>query len=640
METGGYAGNILEVNLTSGEINKEPLDRELCVKYIGGWGVNAKLAYELIRPGMDAHEPEMPLIFGAGLLNGTPSPGSPKSFLTTKDAASGAVVTSVGSMYFGTSLKWAGYDHMIIKGKSEKPVYLKIVDDDIEICDAGDLWGRDITETTDELKRRYGGTSSVACIGPAGEKLVNIAIMFVDYCGTFGRSFASNLGFRKLKAIVIVGTKGIRVAERKRFMKTVNRLASKAMQDPFRQEWTNRGLYSIFHLWNSAGYFTCKNFSEVFPEKDAFEIYGPQHFDRVKQRVVGCPSCIAPDKFFFKFDGGKFDGLKMMVSTPIDPAMSFGMRNGLNDFDSACWMFNQANRLGLDAMTLSALIGLTTDLYKRGIVTKADTDGLELKSGFDTTRTLLEMTAAKEGFGAILAEGFEEVVRRFGHEEDACQIKGTEPDFDARASLGVEAFTSVVNPRPAHDMPVGGLTVARGREPGFFRKVVSKVGYVPKRAMERVFTENGFDLGRLTAHYENWATILNCLGVCFRMQNSSLYNLEIASDLFSAATGIEKGPQELLEDAERSYNLYKLLNVREGFDRKYDRFPDKWFEPLRRPDKGEDMILTDYFEKKRLTRKDIEKMLDSYYEEKGWDIKTGLPTPEKLDELGLPGFDS
>jgi aldehyde:ferredoxin oxidoreductase len=286
-------------------------------------------------------------------------------------------------------------------------------------------------------------------------------------------------------------------------------------------------------------------------------------------------------------------------------------------------------------MTLSALIGFATDLYQRGIITKEETGGLEIKAGFETVRKLLELTAAKEGFGVALGEGFAGMIRRFDHEEDACQIKGTEPDFDARATLGVEVFGSVVNPRGAHDMPVGGLTVAKGRKPDFFKKVISKIGYVPETAMDRVFEESGFDVARLTAHYENWATVLNSLGVCFRMQNSSLYNLESASELSSAGTGIERGPEELLKDAERAYNVYKMLNAREGFDRKDDRFPEKWFQPLKRTDKDEEMFLTDYFGRKRLTREDVEGRLDAYYEEKGWDLGTGLPTRKKLMELGL-----
>lgn len=632
---GLYAGNILWIDLSTGLVKKEPLDIEVAQKYIGGWGMNARLAFDLIKPGMEAYDPEMPLIFGSGLLTGSASPGSSKSFVTTKDHASGTVVTAVGSLLFGTMLKRAGYDHLIIKGRADKPVYLKIVDDAVEICDAGDLWGCGINETTESLKKRHGESASVACIGPAGEKVVPISMMFNDYLASFGRSFGGNLGFRKLKAIVINGNKPTMLTDGKRFMKTVDELAEKAMKDPLREKWANQGLYFIFPMWVKAGYLTTKNFTESFSEKDSFEIYGAEHFDRVKQRVIGCPSCLAPDKFVCKVNDHLLGEFKLMVSTPIDPAMTYGIRNEVGDFGKACWLFAESNRVGVDALTMSALISFATDLYQRGVITKEDTGGLEIKPGFETVKKLIELTAAKEGFGADLGEGFNGMIKKFGHGEDAYQIKGTEPDFDARVSLGIEVFGSVVNPRGAHDMPVGGLTVAKGRHPDFFKKVVTKVGYVPEEARDKVFEEPGFNVARLTAHYENWATILNCLGVCFRMQNSSLYNLKVASELFSAGTGIEKGPEDLLKDAERAYNIYKVLNAREGFNRKDDRFPEKWFQPLKRAGKDEEMVLTDYFDKKKLNREDVEDLLDAYYEEKGWDVGTGLPTKKKLMELGL-----
>jgi aldehyde:ferredoxin oxidoreductase len=632
---GLFAGKVLWVDLTEGRLNEEPLSYNFAQKYIGGWGMNARLAYDLIPAGMDAYDPEMPLIFGAGVLSGTPSPGSPKGFLTTKDAASRTVYTAVGGLLFATALKWAGYDHMVIKGKADKPVYLRVEDEDVEICDAGEFWGRDVRETMAVLKKRHGESASVTCIGPAGENMVPISMVFNDYLGTFGRSFGGNLGFRKLKALVVSGRRGARFADREGFMRIVDKLTERAMKDPHREKWASQGLYYVFPLWVKAGYFTTKNFTEVFPERESFDLYGEQHFNRVKRRVIGCPSCIAPDKFMWTFKGGELGDFEMMLGTPIDPPMSYGIRNEVGDFDKACWLFGESNRLGVDAMTLSALISHATDLYQRGIITTADTGGLEIKPGFESVKKLIGMTAAKEGFGVVLGEGFEGLIKRFGHPEAAYQIKGTEPDFDARASLGVEVFGSVVNPRGAHDMPVGGLTVAKGREPDFFRKIVSKVGYVPEDAMDRVFEESGFNVARLTAHYENWATILNCLGVCFRMQNSSLYNLEVAAELYSAGTGFKKEPDELLKDAERAYNVYKMANVREGFDRKDDRFPEKWFQPLRRPDKGEDMVLTDYFGRKDLTRDDVEKLLDDYYEEKGWDVVRGVPTRGKLIELGL-----
>lgn len=632
---GLYAGNILSVDLSTGDCKREPLDFGLVQKYIGGWGMNARLAYDLIKPGTDAHSPEMPLVFGSGLLNGTLSPGAPKGFFTTRDKASGTVVTAVGSLLFGTNLKWAGLDHLIIKGAAEKPVYLKIVDDDVKICDAADLWGRDIRDTTAELKRRHGNAASVACIGPAGEKMVPISNVFNDYLGTFGRSFGGNLGSKNLKAIVVRGNRGVQLADRKRFMKTANELAERARKDKLRDSWVNEGIYFVFELWAKAGYFSVKNFQEKFCEKDAFEKFGVEHFKKVRQRVIGCPSCITPDKYLCKLEDPELGPFDIMLTTPIDPAMSFGIRNEVGDFTKAYWLFAECNRLGIDAMTLSALISYATEMYEKGVITDKDTGGIEIKPGFETVKKMIDLVATDKGFGAMIGRGFEELIAAFGHEEAAVHIKGTEPDFDARACLGVEVFGSVTNPRGAHDMPIGGLTVAKGRKPEFFEKVISRVGYVPEDAWDRVFEKDGFNVARLTAHYENWATVANCFGICFRMQNSSLYDVKTAAELYAAGTGIEKSPEAVIKDAERAYNLYKMLNVREGFDRKDDQFPQRWFEPLKVMDQDEDLVLQDYFGRKKLGKMDIEGLLDDYYDEKRWDAKTGVPTKEKLEELDL-----
>ena len=313
------------------------------------------------------------------------------------------------------------------------------------------------------------------------------------------------------------------------------------------------------------------------------------------------------------------------------------MRLGCGNMNNNIKLCDMANRFGVDEQTFTGIVSWMIELYQRGILTKEDTGGLELKEGFEVAKTLLEQTARNEGLGATIALGFkgaEEKIGR-GSEKYACEIKGTEPDFDARASFGVETFTSVVNPRPCRDLPVGGLTIAKGREPDFFRKAVGRTGYLSKERFDQVLSTEGFDLPRLTAHYEYWATILDLMGICFRMQNSRLYDVANCAELYSAATGIQKSPEELLKDAERAFNLNKMLNLREGFTRKDDGFPERWFEPLKRPDRGTELVMMDYFGKKHISKDDSEQMLSDYYDEHGWDAETGIPTEEKLVELGL-----
>lgn len=636
MKTYGYAGRFLHVDLTTGKVQPAPLNLALAEAFIGGWGLNAKLAFDLIKAGIDALSPEMPIIIGTGVLNGTLAPSASKSFLTTKCPASGTVTTAVGSGYFGSMLKWAGYDYVIITGRAEKPVYLTILDDKIEIHDARHLWGKDIVETTDELHNQYGQQSSIACIGPAGERGVRIGLVLIDKCSTLGRSNAANLGSKNLKAIVVKGTKGVEVCHTSRFNTIIDGLRNEALKDPLRDKWTQLGLYLVFDTWAKAGYFIHRNQTQVFPEKEAIEQYGAEKFLSLGCRSISCPGCLTPDKFQLEIKTGEFAGLNMTTSTADTMALSFGIKNEVGSLNRAVKLLDMANRFGIDCLTFGALLDFCVDLYEKGIIGKNDTDGIELKRGFETTAQLLELTAKGEGFGRVLGAGWPGAIKKLGRgvEKYAYHIKGTEPDFDARISLGVEALGAVTNPRGAHDMPVGGLTVAKGRNPDFFKKVMARRGFTDTD-IERIFVSPGFDLGRFLSHYENWATVLNCLGICFRMQSSRLYDLPICSETFSAATGISRTPDELLKAAERAYNIYRAINVREGFSRKDDRFPQRWLEPLNRPDKGEVTVLKDYFGSAPVTAQDIERMLDNYYHEKGWEIKTGIPTRSKLTELGL-----
>lgn len=628
-----YFGKILHVNLTHRETRAEPLAPETAREFIGGWGLNAKLAYEHIKPGMDALSPDMPIILGAGVFNGTACPSTPKSFLTTKCPASGTVTTAVGSLHFGAAMRWAGYEHLVVNGKADKPVYLYVDDDKVQVLEAGDLWGLDIYEATDRLKARHGVSPhcSIACIGPAGENLGRTSIILIDKCSTFGRTNAANFASKNLKAVVIKGRAGFGPAEPKRFMKVVDGLYGKAWDDPLRPMWTQLHLFTVLPVWLGAGHIIEQNYSVCSLDEDINNNFGQQEYLKVKRKTISCPACLAADKGVLIIEN---QGKETYISTPMELLQA--SRFGVQDMNTAVEYFDRANRYGIDYMTFPAVLDFAVELYDRGIITRDDTDGLELKSDLETFDRAMELVKDNRGFGRILSRGWLGAIKEIGRgcEKYAHHIKGTEPDFDARASFGVEVLGQVTNPRGAHDMPIGGLTVAPGREPGWFKKVAAKMGF-PESSMEKIFVEPGFDTARLLAHYENWATVLNSLGICFRMQSSRLFNIDVCADLYSSATGVETSPEELREAAERAYNLYKMLNVREGFDRKDDAFPRKWFKPLKRLDGGEPRMAMDYFRKGRILPEDVKGILDNYYDEKGWDIKTGVPTSEKLNQLKL-----
>ncbi len=634
-----YAGRILYVDLSSGSSHIEPLDPALGRDFIGGWGTNAKLAYDLFKPGVDALSPENPLVFGGGFLGGTPCPGAgAKAFVTTRCPSSGVVGTAVSGGWLSSMLKWAGYDHLVVTGRANRPVYLHVADGQVTLRDAGHLWGRDLVEATDALRTECGSRAVIATIGQAGERQAPIAILMENKTGTLGRTVGGVFGSKNLKAIVVEGNQGIKIARKPAFMKLVDRLAKDAREDPLRDNWVREGLYFIVPVWAKAGHLIYRNWNEVYPGQRAVDRFGPQEYEKIKLSTVACASCLTGDKSVVEVQGPE-GPRPFWAACPLVATLAYGLRSDLDNIGQAFDCHDMATRYGLDSNTSSALIDWVVDLYGKEIIGKEDTGGLELAPGYETTTTLLGQMARGEGLGGLLAQGWGPAMAQLGPEaaSHAVQIKGSDPDFDARVTLGVETLGSVVNPRGAHDMPVGGITMAMGRKPEFFTKVGARMGFTPEDNARTSLEPGGANLGRYLAHYEDWATILNCFGICFRMQVSRLYDIDTCAELYTAATGRQVSGADLVKSARRAYTLYRAANVRQGFSRADDRVPAQWLsKPLRWED-GREMRLSDYYKSKAMSAEDISALIDSYYEEKGWDVKTGVPSRQSLEELGLSG---
>ena len=634
-----YAGRILRVDLTGSKSQAEPLDPQLARECLGGWGLNTRLAYDLIKPAVGPLSPENPIVFGAGLLGGTPCPGAgAKAFVTTRCPSSGVVGTGVSGGWLSSRLKWAGYDHLVVTGRADRPTYLHVQDDQVSLRDARHLWGLDLVQATDALREECGSDAVIATIGPAGERQAPIAILMENKSGTLGRTVGGVFGSKNLKAIVVEGTRGIKVARKAAFMKLVDRLAKEAREDPLRESWVRDSLYFVVPVWAKAGHLIYRNWSQVYPEERAVARFGPQEYRKIKLSTVACASCLTGDKSVVEVHGP--DGSHpFWAACPLVATLSYGLRSDLDNVGQAFDCHDRATRYGLDSVTTSALIDWAVDLYQKGILSKEDTGGLELRPGYDTTIALMGQMARGEGLGALLSQGWGAAMAQLGPEAaaHAVQIKGSDPDFDARVSLGVETLGSVVNPRGAHDMPVGGISIAVGRKPEFFAKVGARMGF-PAEAMEKVRLEpGGANLGRYLAHYEDWCTILNCFGICFRMQVSRLYDIETCAQLYRAATGVETSGEDLTRAARRAYTLYRAANVRQGFTRADDRVPAQWQSQALRWEDGREMRLNDYYKSQPVTADDISALIDSYYEERGWDVQTGVPTRQVLEELGLSG---
>jgi len=630
MQYYGYAGKILYIDLTTGQYRTEPLDMSMAKKFIGGCGIGERLLYDILKPGIDPLSPGNPIIISAGPLIGTGVPGANKIQMLTKSTVTADRArpkyfvprASGGSRLFGIMMKNAGYDQIVITGQAKKPVYLKILDDDVEICNADDLWGkRDIYETTNELTNRHKGAGVIA-IGRAGENMVPFALCWIDHISHIGRNGgAAIMGSKNLKAILIRGTKRVNVWNSQRLKMLTAKAIREAMKTPRYKMRQNIG-----RAWN-------------LPAEWA-NLYPYRIFDDTLIGWSGCRGCVFACKDSHEIKDGEFAGgiLKSRFWYTLN-----GRRLGLKDYRHAMKLVEVCNRYGICYLTVTAMIRFITRLHERGLINRNAIDGLEPSAGdINTYLELVEKTVVRDGIGDSIARGWYALADKFGidpnTDNDGDQIeKGCTVFFDARlSSLNPATFAEIVNTKPGAELhPITimpNLTIDSIRE--WCRGLAMST-----EEIGRTFVADDFNTGRLTKHIEDGECVYWALGTCTTWSYSSspqVYSLSMLANLYSTVTGIDTTADELKRIGERIWNMGKMLNVREGFTRADDVLPGLWAKAIDEPIKTSkgDVYLKDYFGR-LVTHASFEKMLDDYYDEHGWDIKSGIPTKHKLAELGL-----
>ena len=633
MKGKGYAGQILHIDLSSGKRTRMPLEDDLAKSYIGGFGINARLAYDYIPPQVDPLSPQNVMILGAGTLSGTMAPGSARLTLTTKLPEVNAVFSASGSMSFACMLKYGGYDHLIITGRSQIPVYLYIDHAHIEIRDAADLWGKDIYQVTDMLWQRHSRESSIIAIGQAGERLLPISLALVDRLASLGnKGGGAVFGSKNLKAIVVRGSGGLGVAQPVRFLKLINELTQRIRDDTSRQKWVEQGIMS---KWPNTDW-SYRNRDYVFPAAAANELVGTGvYLEKVKKGRLACPSCPYADKEILGVDEGEFKGLITYASGWARPNEQFGILCQVGSYDKVVKCLDTVQRYGICRHAVSALVDHAVYLYEQGIITSKDTDGLELKRDYATTKTLIDWMVFGRGIGSIMSKGIKALATTFGTDsrQELFVTKGTTITDDPRLQgLHPMTFEPIVNLKGHHQHCWA--PPYRREDPDKFKQECRQLG-IPDEAIFRIMhSPVGFNVGRLTKYSEDWHALSSSLGLCQRYPYDGFWSLADYCELFSAATGLELTPEEMMVAGERAWNLLKLMNVKEGFNREQDTYPMKWLRPLEKPN-GEKVYLRNKYDDRILKARDLEKMIDDYYEERGWDKKSGIPKKTKLAALGL-----
>lgn len=590
----------------------------------------------LISPGVDPLSPENPIILGAGPFSGTVVPGGAKLFISTRLPAGGAFARGSGGGAFPLMMKSCGFDHIVITGKSPTPVYVKIVRGSAEICDASGLRGCDIYDTVDRLKEAH-GQCSVIPIGVSGEKLVKVSITSIDKGGTIGRGgLPAVMGAKNLKALVAcLGSTGIEVARHGEYTRIVNGLLKRMKTWPGRRMILESGMSLQFLEWWGAGHVLARNGTEtVGPSLEKMEAF--ERFARLytaNRKPLGCPGCPMADKEVVTVGEGRYSGTACFGNNihtlPTTTA----------DFGEWVKITELVNREGLDWFDFQNMVSLCHFLRQEGILTAGDLSGAVVdEDSPESYMELARLTARRQGFGEVLAEGLTGLRDRLDpdHRKYVNHIKGHSPVFDPRANyMGTMEFTQITNPRGAHVAFGGSPTYTRGKSMADFESHSQRMG-VPDDARARVIRGDTFSLGRLGRYSEDWCSLFDNLSLCNRAFVNRFYGIDTITALFNAVTGLDRTAADLMLAAERSWNLWRIINGRLGFSRKDDSPPEMWFYPARAGNR--ELIIEDYFGKEQITPARVEEYLDEYYHERGWDPATGMPTAQKKRELGLEGF--
>lgn len=591
---GGWVGKIDRINLSTGKISVEDLPQKTAVDYLGGRGLGARILYDEVGPSVEPYSPDNLLIFTTGPLTGTKAPSSSRFSVTTKSPLTGTILDSNCGGKAGLRLKDAGYDALIISGKAAKPVCIIVDEKGIKIQDAGQLWGKDVNETTDILLGQAANplTASVACIGPAGENLVRFAAVINDKSKAVGRGgVGAVMGSKNLKAVVTSGESKQIAADQETLDFIVYEARKVIKQSPITSiGLPTYGTSALVRVMDMMGAFPSYNFTEsIFEHLN--DISGEMLREKLFIKQKACWGCPIGCKRETKTANGTGEGPE------YESLWALGPECGIHDLEAIADANYLCNRLGLDTISTGVTIGCAMELEKRGI---AD-EGVR----FGDAKSMLKAVgdiAYRRNHGDALAEGSRRMAEKHGAKEFAMQAKSMEfPAYEPRA-MGVQGLSFATSNR-------GGCHL-RGNMLGPEMLGVPKI----------VDHSGATGTVGLLIYHQHISAAFDSLGVC-KFAGFAVSD-ELLARMMTAITGIEFVPQNLHHAGERIWNLERLYNLREGFTSKDDTLPKRLMEePLKDgPAKGRVVKLAP--------------QLEEYYRYRGWDAN-GVPKKEKLKQLGL-----
>jgi aldehyde:ferredoxin oxidoreductase len=597
----GYAGQILHVDLNTGKTRTEKLNTDYAKKYIGGIGLGMRLWLDNSKKGVDPLSPNNPLILALGPISGTifPTGGNGHAFIA-KSPETQAIGEAVAHGTFGAELKRAGYDAIILTGKAEKPTYLWIDDDSVQLLDATHLTGKSPSETEGDYYIR------IAAIGPAGEKLSRIACIINEKTRAAGRTgLGAVMGSKNLKAIAVRGTHDIIPAKPDEFMEMVKEFHER-MKGPATQKYRTLGTAENILVHNALYCMPTRNYNNAHFE-EADKVSGEILNEKFVAKIIGCNSCAMRCEHEVVVPEGPYKGA--MTRMEYETLWALGPYCGIDRLDAIIKGMELCNYYGMDGISAGVIVGFVMDCYENGILSQKDLGGIEANFGnAEALIQLLEKMGKREGIGDLLADGVRIAAKKIGKgaEKLAQHIKGLEvTGYDLRC-LKTAALGFAVSFRGAD----------HNRHGAYAFDVKGKV--------DRLKAEKG--RGKMVRDMENLYALIDSFIVC-KFSRGTFYNgLSDMAKLYSLVTGIEMTAEELSKSGERINTVARLINIREGLGRKDDTLPWKVMNvPI--PDEGPVKGAV-------VTQEELDLLLDDYYDSRRWTVE-GVPTVAKLKELGM-----
>ncbi|MFH1652316.1 MAG: aldehyde ferredoxin oxidoreductase family protein [Chloroflexota bacterium] len=609
---GGYNGRILRVNLSTGKTGEEAIDEMFCRKYLGGAGFVAYFLWKELAAGTDPLGPENKLVFATGPVTGVALSGTGRHCVGAKSPLTGTIGKSEAGEFWGAELKRAGYDALIIEGKAERPVYLWIDSGRTEIKEAGHLWGKGTKETQEKIREELGDRNvRVAMVGPAGEnRVLYAAVMHGCYDAAGRGGLGAVMGAKNLKAVAVRGKQATRPADPERLKTHRQWLVENFKQMRGFHDFGTGGAMPAFEV---SGNLPVRNFRDgLFPGvkqidattlKETFGVGMDACFGctvRCKKKV----SASAPYEVDPAFGGPEYETLAAL-----------GSDCGVDNLAAVCRGNQLCNDYGLDTISTGSVIAFAMECFEKGLL--GDTGGIDLRFGNEGAMLkAIDLIARREGIGDRLAEGSARLAREIGHgaEDFAMQVKGLEAGMHEPRHQPAFGLGFMINPHGAdhccnmHDDMYSSPRQLNELRPLGILETPPKEELSPRKvALLHVIQQKRI--------------ITDSLVTCLFLP----YSFTRLADITAAVTGWDTDVAEQMRVGSRIFTLMRLFNVREGFTDKDDELPRRFYQP--KTDGALSSTALDPAAQDKAKR--------YYYTLMGWDPKTGIPLPEKVEELGI-----